>query len=446
MKGLVSLLKSKSFISLLGNGISALLGLISFAILARFTNKQEFGIWILFLTAYGIFDTLRTGMVLNALIRNYTQSKTDLERQEVIGSSWNLSIYVNVIYTLAMLFLLGVFYLFNILPEYQFYFIWFVLISLFSLPFNFATWYLNAQMKILEMSLSRIYNQLIFVILVVLFLNYLPQSRIILILLAYTLAQLVTTVICYFKGWTGLEYYSLKTKDGLKKLFHFGKFSMGTLVGSNLLKGSDSFLIGKFLGTGGVATYNVPSRVVDVFDLVIRSFAITNMPTLSAIYASGNNKLLKKEFERKTGFLFILLFPASIISFVFAEELVIILAGEQYRDAAILLKLFSIYTALTPIDKLSGVMLDIINKPDLNFIKVILMLSVNVVGDVFCLYVFGTLESVAIVSTFTFATGVIYGIYLLNKHIDVSFLNIFKLGMQEFVFKYQTLTHKNIQK
>ncbi|MFA9214401.1 MAG: polysaccharide biosynthesis C-terminal domain-containing protein, partial [Candidatus Methylacidiphilales bacterium] len=166
----------------------------------------------------------------------------------------------------------------------------------------------------------------------------------------------------------------------------------------------------------------------------------------SAIYASGNNKLLKKEFERKTGFLFLLLLPASLISFLFAEQIVIILAGEQYKDAAILLKLFSIYTALTPIDKLSGVMLDIINKPNLNFIKVILMLSVNVIGDVICLYYFGTLESVAIVSTFTFSTGVIYGIYLLHKHIDVSFINIFRLGFQEFVFKYQTLTQKNTQK
>jgi O-antigen/teichoic acid export membrane protein len=301
-------------------------------------------------------------------------------------------------------------------------------------------------MKILEMSLTRIYNQLIFVVLVVVFLTFLQHSRITLILLAYTLAQLITTLICYFKGWTGLEYYFFKTKDGLKKLFHFGKFSMGTLVGSNLLKGSDTFLIGKFLGTVGVATYNVPSRVVDVFDLVIRSFAITNMPTLSAIYASGNHKLLKKEFERKTGFLFILLLPASLISFLYAEEIVLILAGEQYRDAAILLKLFSIYTALTPIDKLSGVMLDIINKPDLNFVKVILMLSVNVIGDIFCLYTFGTLESVAIVSIFTFATGVFYGIYLLNKHINVSFINIFKLGIQEFVFKYQTLTQKDSQK
>lgn len=444
MKGLISLLKSKSFISLLGNGVSALLGLLSFAFLARYTSKQEFGIWIIFLTIYGIFDTLRTGMVLNAFIKNYTQAVDNKERHQVIGSSWHLSIYVNAAYALIIGVIYGIFFLFNILPDYHSFFFWLLIISIFSLPFNFATWLLNAELRIFQMSLARIYNQMLFIVLAIVFLLFFSFDKIVSILIAYSLAQLFTTFICFFNGWTGINYFKNRTNAGLKELFQFGKFSMGTLVGSNLLKGSDSFLIGKFLGTVAVATYNVPSRVVDVFDLVIRSFAITNMPALSTIYASGNMVLLKKEFERKTGFLFLLLFPLSIISFVFAEQIVIVLAGNQYKDAALLLKLFSIYTALTPIDKLSGVMLDIINKPRLNFIKVILMLSVNVIGDIVCLYLFGTLESVAIVSTFTFATGVIYGMYLLNKHIEVSFLNVFKLGFQEFVFKFKTITHNNI--
>ena len=444
MKGLISLLKSKSFISLLGNGVSALLGLLSFALLARYTSKQEFGIWIIFLTIYGIFDTLRTGMVLNAFIKNYTQAVDNKERHQVIGSSWQLSIYVNFAYAVIIAFIYAIFFFYNILPNYHSFFFWLLIISVFSLPFNFATWLLNAELHIFQMSLARIYNQMLFIVLAIVLLFYFSFDKIVSILIAYSLAQLLTTIICIIKGWTGIQYYKNRTKAGLQDLFQFGKFSMGTLVGSNLLKGSDSFLIGKFLGTVAVATYNVPSRVVDVFDLVIRSFAITNMPALSTIYASGNMVLLKKEFERKTGFLFLLLFPLSIISFVFAEPIVIVLAGNQYKDAALLLKLFSIYTALTPIDKLSGVMLDIINKPRLNFIKVILMLSVNVIGDVVCLYFFGTLESVAIVSTFTFATGVIYGMYLLNKHIEVSFLNVFKLGFQEFVFKFKTITHNNI--
>lgn len=442
MKGILLLLKSKSFISLFGNGVSALLGLLSFALLARYTSKHDLGIWIIFLTVYGIFDTLRTGMVLNAFIKNYTQAHNEEQQNEVVGSSWHLSILVNFFYLVVVLLIYLVFYIFNIFLDYQFFFIWLALLSLFSLPFNFATWLLNAKLEIFKMSLARIINQAIFIVLVVVFLQYIQADKIILVIVAYTLAQLLTSIYCIIAGWSGIALYFHKTKEGLKELFHFGKYSMGTLVGSNLLKSSDSFLISKFIGTIGVATYNVPSKVVDFFDLVIRSFAITNMPVLSKIYSSGNVILLKKEFERKTGFLFILLFPASIISFLFAEQIVIILAGHNYKDAAFLLKIFSIYTALTPIDKLSGVMLDIINLPKMNYYKVLLMLSVNVIGDIVCLNVFGTLESVAVVSIFTFATGVVYGMYLLNKHINVSFMNLFKLGFQEFVFKFNEITKK----
>lgn len=444
MKGLIKLFKSQSFISLFGNGISALLGLFSFALLARFTNKQDLGIWIIFLTVYGIFDTLRTGMVLNAFIKNFTQSNNLEDQNQVIGSSWQLALLVNIVFVIFTAFCYLFFLAFNILPAYQFFFIWLILISIFSLPFNFAIWLLNAKIKIFKMSFARILNQILFIILILVFLKFFETEKIVLILFAYTIAQFITSFFCIFKGWTGISLYFNKTKEGLKELFNFGKYSMGTLIGSNLLKSSDSFLIGKFIGTIAVATYNVPSKVVDVFDLVVRSFAITNMPILSKIFSNGDLILLKKEFERKTGFLFLLLLPASIISFVFAEQIIVLLAGNQYKDSVYILKLFAIYTALTPIDKLNGVMLDIINKPNLNYIKVLLMLTVNIVGDVFCLYYYGTLESVAIVSIFTFITGVIYGMYLLNKHINVSFSNLFILGYREFVFKYNDLTKNSI--
>ena len=304
MKGLLSLFKSNSFISLFGNGISALLGLLSFALLARFTTKQDLGIWIIFLTVYGIFDTLRTGMVLNAFIKNFTQSKNEEEQNQVVGSAWHLSFLVNLIYVIFTALCYLVFYMFNILPNYHFFFIWLILLSIFSLPFNFATWLLNAKLSIFKMSLSRIINQVVFILLIVFFLKFIDEKKIILILFAYTLAQLVTSIFCIIIGWSGIKLYFHKTKEGLKELFHFGKYSMGTLIGSNLLRSSDSFLIGKFIGTIAVATYNVPSKVVDVFDLVIRSFAITNMPVLSKIYSSGNLVLLKKSLKEKLAFCF----------------------------------------------------------------------------------------------------------------------------------------------
>jgi O-antigen/teichoic acid export membrane protein len=76
MQAVLQIVKSKSFTSLIGNGLGALLGVITFAFLARILPKDIFGPYIIFLAIYGIFENLRIGMVMNALVRNLSQCKT----------------------------------------------------------------------------------------------------------------------------------------------------------------------------------------------------------------------------------------------------------------------------------------------------------------------------------------------------------------------------------
>jgi hypothetical protein len=64
--------------------------------------------------------------------------------------------------------------------------------------------------------------------------------------------------------------------------------------------------------------------------------------------------------------------------------------------------------------------LDIIGKPYLNFIKVLLMLLVNVTGDLLAIHYIGNIWGVAAVSILTFITGVIFGNYFLKKYLHHS--------------------------
>jgi peptidoglycan biosynthesis protein MviN/MurJ (putative lipid II flippase) len=88
--------------------------------------------------------------------------------------------------------------------------------------------------------------------------------------------------------------------------------------------------------------------------------------------------------------------------------------------------------AILPLDKFSGVMLDTINKPHLNFYKVGIQLFVNIVGDCLAILLFGNLESVALVATLTFMAGMIFGYYQLNKHMGIKFKNVLVYGWIEF--------------
>ncbi len=440
MEGILKLIKSKSFASLAGNGIGALLGILSFAVLARFLPSDDFGTWILFLGTYSIFETLRSGMILNALIKNFAQSNTNLDKYITTGSALVLSIIITLIYLLLILVIYFVFCQFNILVSYQYFFIWYAFFAVTSLPHNFASWYLNAKLEIISMSVLKLLTQVLFLVSCYFFFynGYTFND----VFVAYLIAQIIPSLYSIIMGWSGIGYMYLKSKKQMKELFHFGKYSMGTLIGSNLIKNSDNYIIGGMLNNAAVAIYSVPSRIIEIIEIPIRSFVITTLPLLAKVYANGDVALLKQEFERKAGFMFILLLPLSLICLVFAPQIVWFISGDKYQDSVYILRLFSIYTAIIPLDKFSGIMLDIINKPNMNFIKVIVMLVVNVVGDYLGLFKFGTIEAVAIVSTFTFGSGMIFGFVLLKKHLNVSFFNTLKLGVLECGVKYNQITNR----
>jgi O-antigen/teichoic acid export membrane protein len=165
----------------------------------------------------------------------------------------------------------------------------------------------------------------------------------------------------------------------------------------------------------------------------LRSFAVTALPQFAKLYANNALVELRNEFERKAGLVFFLLLPISIGCFVFADWIVLIIGGTGYAESAILLRFFASYMAILPLDKFAGVMLDTINKPNLNFYKVMIQLAVNITGDYLGILIFGNLQSVAFVSTATFLAGVLFGYSQLSTHLGVSLKNILVLGWQEFV-------------
>lgn len=432
MQALLKIIKSKSFSSLIGNGLGALLGVVTFALLARILHKEIFGPYLVFLAIYGIFETLRIGMVMNSLVRGLAQCKTESEEHEVIGSTLYITLALTFIYMAIIALLYYVFKYFQIFPEYLFFFKWFMLIALVSAPNNYATWYLNARLKIVSMSLIRILNQLIFIGFILFYVK--QEGSIYSVITGYAISHIAVSLLALVMGWSGIQHLFSYTKKHMLEVFHFGKFSMGTLIGSNLLRSSDTFIIGStFLGSAGVALFNVPSRILEIIEMPLRSFAVTALPQFAKLYANNALNELRNEFERKAGLVFFLLLPISIGCFVFADWIVLIIGGKGYAESAVLLRFFASYMAILPLDKFAGVMLDTINKPNLNFYKVMIQLAVNITGDYLGILIFGNLQSVAFVSTATFLAGVLFGYGQLRTHLGVSLKNIFVLGWQEFV-------------
>ncbi|MEX0359868.1 MAG: polysaccharide biosynthesis C-terminal domain-containing protein [Allomuricauda sp.] len=116
-------------------------------------------------------------------------------------------------------------------------------------------------------------------------------------------------------------------------------------------------------------------------------------------------------------------FPVALVSFVFAEHLVLFLGGNEYKDALHLLTLifrvFTVYIMLLPIDRFTGVLLDSINRPKLNLYKVLVMTFANIILNILAVFVFKSLVAVAVGTVLFTLMGIFLGFHYLKKEIQI---------------------------
>ena len=270
--------------------------------------------------------------------------------------------------------------------------------------------------------------------------------------MALLVVNLITSLICILKAWDGLIFIRKANKPKIKTLLNFGKYSTFTLIGTNLLRNADILIISiSPLGNTAVAFFSIPLKLTELQQIPLRSFTATAFPKMSKASINGKVKEVQNLFNIYSGALTYLFFFISMLTFVFAREFVILISGFQYLDQEFngfdiiaLVQILSVYGLLLPIDRMTGIALDSINKPKINALKVIIMLVTNIVGDVIAVFVFESLEMVAVATLIFTAVGIGLGSYFLNKEFKVSVIKIFNSANRFYQdLWYKVSTHTN---
>ena len=121
--------------------------------------------------------------------------------------------------------------------------------------------------------------------------------------------------------------------------------------------------------------------------------------------------------------------------FLGAEELVVHIAGPNYRDSSLILRIFAIYGFLLPLDRYTGIMIDALGFPKKNMYKVLSMLLLNVVLDVVVLSLGYGVESVAMVSLATYSLGVTFGFIVIRKKVKLEIFKSLSIGLKLMLLK-----------
>ena len=435
MKKLLNkIIREDNFLSLSGNLIIALLGFGGFALLVRSLNTNEFAQWVLFISGGSLVEMLRYGITNNGLVR-FLSGATDENKDQLIGANVLISLVATLIIALLLVLVKLIFNDVINNSSYSLFFNWYPILAFVNLPFNNALVVQQAKMKYDRiLHIKALNSGLFFSFLVV---NYFfLKCSIVEIITVFLIVNTCTSLICIIKSWDGLKFIKKSEKTTLKTLLNFGKYSTFTLIGTNLLRNADILIISVSpFGSDAVALFSIPLKLTEIQQIPLRSFTATAFPKMSKASLEGKTDSVKELFNSYSGALTYLFFAVSIVTFVFAKEFVILISGHQYLDISALginivtiVKILSVYGLLLPIDRMTGIGLDSINRPSVNALKVSIMLIANIIGDFVAIYLFKSIEMVA-VSTLVFTTvGIIVGAYFLNKKFSISMLEIFKSG------------------
>lgn len=445
------IVREANFLSLVSNFTNSFFGIAGFAILTRSFPIDIFGQWVLYVTAATLVDMFRFGITNTAVVRYLSGVEHD-ERLRFIGSNG----LIGLVATIGISVILWVCHLAFAEPikhaGYELFFTWYPLLAFFTLPFNTALVVMQADQKFGKLLWIKLINSGgFFLLLLTNFLFF--KLALVQLVWAQLGINMITSVICIFNHWDGLSHIRKATRRTTMTLLHFGKYTTFTIIGTNLLRSADTLIISLSpLGTAAVALYSIPLKLTELQQIPLRSFAATAFPKLSKASIQGKIEEVKSLFYSYSGAMTYLFVGISLITFLFAEYFVLILGGSKYLgtdpitgfNATTIVRIFSLYGLLLPIDRMTGIGLESVNRPDRNLMKVLLMVFTNVIGDLIAVFVFKSLAIIAIASILFTAIGVWVGYRFLDKELNLNYRNVFTSGFEFYKSMYIKFRKKSM--
>lgn len=356
--------------TMMHRGIDFLLGFIGFMLLVRIYSPESFGVWVLLITLVAIVDMARSGFIQNGMIKFLINQSPENQAKIQMASLW-----LNLFLTLAFMALLWAFAmpletilnapgLANVLRIFTFILPILVIhthnLVLMQAKYDFKAYFFAGISKSLPLFLIIAYHYLY------------PEKELSLSALAWYQngTFLLATLMSCYQVRTYLDVKWGWHRDWNLRIFHFGKFVFGTNLISMLTNSLDKFLLGALLSPVQVALANTAGRVMNMIEIPVNSIASISYPKASEAFDKKDLDEVGKIYEKTIGMMLSLTLPFLVVNLLFAEYIVLFIAGEEYLGAAPFLRVVAFLAVIRPYDRQSGVFLDAIGKPFFNMIMV----------------------------------------------------------------------------
>lgn len=412
---------SSGFLAILGQLANQGFALLSLLILLRLISREEYGMWALYLTVLSMAEMARAGFVQNGLV-SFVQANPDEDRR-IIGSAYAMNLGLGILIWgifMALAVPLATWWSAPALPTLT---MWYGLFMLTLGGLRFLEYVQIARQDFKGVLVGNlIYGGGQCAMMVYWWIiGFHPELYMLIWLQAGAAATAAVAVWLYRRP---LFSWGKPDWQWMKKLADYGRFVLGTNLGSMLLQRVDVMMIGVFLGPDGVAPYNVALRMTGYLEVPLRGLATSVFPRIGKAWKENGAAAVSRLYEKTTAEMLALTLPVCIGLALAAEWVIQILAGPGYEDAVFLLRILLLFALLKPWGRMFGTALDAIGKPNVNFRFVMLGVLVNVVLNSLMIPLFG-LHGAAYATVLAMLTMVIINHWKINKIIVVRWKQVF---------------------
>lgn len=431
------ILRNGNVSSLTSNLIFSVSGFFSFVLLSQSIPPESFGGWILFLSLSSMTDLIRTGMTRAAII-HYASGGPSGKLREIGASGLWLDILllsgISVICWGA--YFAGHSY-WN--ESIRLFFIGYPFLGFSNMLWNNALSRLQAQElyhKTIGMRLIQTLSFLGFCLVLV----YYGLARLPELVFAYIISNILSSAYVLLKHWLSISDLKILERKTIIQHWHYGKYAVGSMLSSSLLKSSATYIIGlsPVLGMTGISIFSIPFKTVEILEIPIRSLALNAFNRISVAYRDGISSRIRALYVRYTIYILALTIPMLIGMSLLPDLVLGILGGKQYlpywETMRILLWLIVPYTILLVFDRLLGVTMEGIGLPRLNMIKTLLMTFSSIIGNLIAVFAFKSIIGVAISSIFFTVVGIFAGYWMLPR--------IYRINWKEYKEVIRTFRFK----
>lgn len=368
--------RNSSLLAVVGQLASQGFGLISLLILLRLISREAYGMWALYLTVLSMAEMARAGFIQNGLV-SFLQSNPEEERR-IIGSAYLLNLLLGIVlWGLFMLIapFLAKWWSAPALPALT---AWYGLFMLGLGGLRFLEYIQIARQDFRGVVVGNLIygGGQCFVMVLWWEMGYVPALHQIIWLQAAAAAIGAGVVWIYRRP---LFTWGKPQWSWMGKLSNYGRFVLGSNLGSMLLQRVDVMMIGFFLGPNAVAPYNVALRMTGYLEVPLRGLAIAAFPRIGKAWKEEGPERVARLFEKTTAEMLALTLPVCVGLAIAAPYVILLVAGPGYEDAVLLLRILLLFAMIKPWARMFGTTLDAIGMPQMNFHYVMLGVLINVI-------------------------------------------------------------------